>query len=45
MTCQITRPFVLWHLIEHELHHGGGLAHTPGMEGMEVKLPPPPPER
>ncbi len=40
----ITRAFVLWHLIEHDLHHGGELTHTLGMHGLVVKLPPPPPE-
>ncbi len=41
----ITRPFVIWHVLEHDLHHGGEVTHSPGMGGMEVKLPPPPPER
>jgi uncharacterized damage-inducible protein DinB len=41
----ITRSFVIWHLIEHDLHHGGEVTHSLGMEGMLVKLPPPPPER
>lgn len=40
----ITRPFVIWHVIEHDLHHGGEVTHTLGMGGMDVKLPPPPPE-
>jgi len=41
----ITRPFVIWHVLEHDLHHGGEVTHSLGMGGMEVKLPPPPPER
>jgi len=40
----ITRPFVIWHLIEHDLHHGGELAHTLGMQGLVIELPPGPPE-
>ena len=40
----ITRAFVLWHLLEHDLHHGGELTHTLGMHGLDIKLPPPPPE-
>lgn len=40
----INRPFVIWHLIEHDLHHGGELTHSLGMEGMDVRLPPGPPE-
>jgi len=40
----ITRAFVLWHLLEHDLHHGGELTHTLGMHGLVVRLPPPPPE-
>lgn len=40
----ITRAFVLWHLLEHDLHHGGEMSHSLGMQGLIVKLPPPPPE-
>ena len=40
----ITRSFVLWHLLEHDLHHGGELTHSLGMHGLVIKLPPPPPE-
>jgi uncharacterized damage-inducible protein DinB len=40
----ISRAWVFWHTLEHDLHHGGELAHTLGMAGLEVKLPPPPPE-
>jgi uncharacterized damage-inducible protein DinB len=41
----ITRAFVAWHVLEHDLHHGGELSHTLGMQGLEVRLPPPPPDR
>lgn len=30
-----TRQFVLWHLIEHDLHHGGELSFTLGMHGLK----------
>lgn len=30
----VTRQFVLWHLIEHDLHHGGELAFVCGMHGL-----------
>ena len=30
----ITRPWVIWHLIEHELHHGGEIALTLGLHGL-----------
>lgn len=29
-----TRQFVIWHLIEHDLHHGGELAFVLGMHGL-----------
>jgi len=41
----ITRAWVVWHVLEHDLHHGGELSHTLGMFGPEIKLPPPPPEQ
>jgi uncharacterized damage-inducible protein DinB len=40
----ITRAWVFWHVLEHDLHHGGELTHTLGLGGLVVKLPPPPPE-
>lgn len=40
----ITRSFVIWHVIEHDLHHGGEISHSLGTRGLEIKLPPPPPE-
>jgi uncharacterized damage-inducible protein DinB len=27
----ITRQWVIWHLIEHDLHHGGEISLTMGM--------------
>src|SRR5207248_8312783 len=40
----ISRAWILWHLLEHDLHHGGELTQTLGMSGPVVKLPPPRPE-
>jgi hypothetical protein len=30
----ITRQWVIWHLIEHDLHHGGEISLTLGMYGL-----------
>ena len=30
----ITRSWVIWHLIEHDLHHGGEISLTLGMHGL-----------
>jgi uncharacterized damage-inducible protein DinB len=30
----ITRSWVIWHLIEHDLHHGGEIALTLGLHGL-----------
>ena len=38
----ITRAWVVWHVLEHDLHHGGELTHALGTLGLDVKLPPPP---
>lgn len=32
----ITRPWVIWHLIEHDLHHGGEISLTLGMHGLSA---------
>ncbi len=31
-----TRQWVIWHLIEHDLHHGGELSFTLGMHGLHA---------
>lgn len=41
----ITRSFVVWHVLEHDLHHAGELSYVLGMHGIAVDLPPPPPEQ
>ncbi|GCE46367.1 putative damage-inducible protein DinB [Thermosporothrix hazakensis] len=30
-----TRQWVLWHLLEHDIHHGGELSYTLGIYGMD----------
>jgi uncharacterized damage-inducible protein DinB len=30
----VTRQWVVWHLLEHDLHHGGELAYMLGMHGL-----------
>jgi uncharacterized damage-inducible protein DinB len=40
----ITRSWVIWHVLEHDLHHGGELTQTLGLSDPDVKLPPPPPD-
>ncbi len=30
----LTRQWVLWHLIEHDMHHGGELSYALGMHGV-----------
>jgi uncharacterized damage-inducible protein DinB len=31
-----TRQWIIWHLIEHDLHHGGELVYTLGAHGIKV---------
>ncbi|MBF6590797.1 MAG: DinB family protein [Ktedonobacterales bacterium] len=31
-----TRGWVVWHLIEHDLHHGGEVAYSLGMHGLDA---------
>jgi uncharacterized damage-inducible protein DinB len=38
----ITRAWVVWHVLEHDLHHGGEVAHALGMAGLNLHLPPGP---
>lgn len=30
----LTRQWVLWHLVEHDMHHGGELSYTLGLHGL-----------
>jgi uncharacterized damage-inducible protein DinB len=29
-----TRGWVIWHVIEHDIHHGGEIAYSLGMHGL-----------
>lgn len=40
----ITRAWVIWHILEHDLHHGGEISHSLGSHGLAIELPPPPPK-
>lgn len=33
---RISRQWVIWHLIEHDLHHGGEVSFTLGMHGLQA---------
>ena len=33
---ELTRPWVVWHLIEHDLHHGGELSLALGANGVKA---------
>ncbi|MGI8588003.1 MAG: DinB family protein [Chloroflexia bacterium] len=30
----VYRPYVIWHLIEHDVHHGGEIGYSLGMHGL-----------
>lgn len=34
VTETFTRPWVIWHLIEYDLHHGGEIGYSLGMHGL-----------
>jgi uncharacterized damage-inducible protein DinB len=35
-TYTFTRGWVVWHVIEHDLHHGGEVAYSLGMHGLKA---------
>jgi len=35
-TFYVSRSWVIWHLIEHDLHHGGEISLTLGMHGLQA---------
>jgi uncharacterized damage-inducible protein DinB len=35
-TVTLARGWVVWHVIEHDLHHGGELAFSLGMHGLSA---------
>ncbi len=36
MPVEVSRAWVVWHVLEHDLHHGGELALTLGMHGLQA---------
>ncbi len=36
---QLSRAWIVWHLIEHDLHHGGEISLTLGMHGIPAHFP------
>ena len=36
---QLSRAWVLWHVLEHDLHHGGEISLTLGMHGVKAEFP------
>ena len=35
---QLPRAWVVWHVLEHDLHHGGEISLTLGMHGLEAEF-------
>ena len=35
-TYELSRSWVIWHLLEHDLHHGGEISLTLGMHGLQA---------
>ena len=35
----LSRAWVVWHVMEHDLHHGGELSLTLGMHGLPADFP------
>jgi uncharacterized damage-inducible protein DinB len=33
---EVSRAWVVWHVLEHDLHHGGEVSHTLGMYGLQA---------
>lgn len=40
----VSRAWVTWHILEHDLHHGGEIALALGIQGLSIELPPGPPK-
>ena len=38
-TVHLSRAWVVWHVLEHDLHHGGELSITLGMHGIPADFP------
>jgi uncharacterized damage-inducible protein DinB len=35
----VSRAWVVWHVMEHDLHHGGELSLTLGLHGLSADFP------
>jgi uncharacterized damage-inducible protein DinB len=35
---QLSRAWIVWHVLEHDLHHGGEISLTLGMYGLQVEF-------
>lgn len=33
---QLSRAWIVWHVLEHDLHHGGEVSHTLGVYGLQA---------
>jgi uncharacterized damage-inducible protein DinB len=36
---ELSRAWVVWHVLEHDLHHGGEVSLTFGMHGLQAQFP------
>ncbi len=36
---QLSRAWIVWHVLEHDLHHGGEISLTLGMHGIPTEFP------
>ena len=36
---QLSRAWVVWHVLEHDLHHGGEVSLTFGIHGIKANFP------
>ena len=35
---QLSRAWIVWHVLEHDLHHGGEISLTLGIHGLQAGL-------
>ena len=35
---EVSRAWVVWHVLEHDLHHGGEISLTLGMHGIDAEF-------
>ncbi len=36
---ELSRAWIVWHVLEHDLHHGGEISLTLGMHGLDAQFP------